>query len=483
MRHIHLHASFGLSVIASLTLACGGDDAPGGPPGGSGGDGNTPHAGSPGTFLEAEPQRPGDPRRGYDALLSEGYIACGVPWTAYALVSGTTPEEEKIPGRAGRNADLPYYLTSTTTASGVEIVTRNCLYCHASSINGEVVIGLGAAHSDHTEDVGRQARLISALVSDPVEQAEARRWASRMQAIAPYMQTASMGVNPADSVTSALFAHRDPVTLAWSDEPLIPLPEPNVLPVDVPPWWRMAKKNTLYYNGAGRGDHARLEMLASVLCTDTVDEVEEFDRYFPDIRAYIATIEPPAWPFPVDAALAGEGRGVFERSCARCHGTYGEDEAYPNLLIALDDVGTDSMLARSTFEFLSAEEYVAWFNRSYFGELSRLEPHDGYVAPPLDGIWATAPYLHNGSVPTLAALLDSSKRPKYWRRSFDSADYDQAAVGWNHEALETGHDEDPSARKRIYDTTRPGYSNEGHLFGDALSAEERAALIEYLKTL
>jgi hypothetical protein len=54
----------------------------------------------------------------------------------------------------------------------------------------------------------------------------------------------------------------------------------------------------------------------------------------------------------------------------------------------------------------------------------------GYIAPPLDGIWATAPYLHNGSVPDLATLLKSSSRPTYWLRSFDDGDYDLTNVGW-----------------------------------------------------
>jgi hypothetical protein len=67
------------------------------------------------------------------------------------------------------------------------------------------------------------------------------------------------------------------------------------------------------------------------------------------------------------------------------------------------------------------------------------------VAPPLDGIWATAPFLHNGSVPTLEELLDS--------------------------------------RTRAPDPGRPGYSNAGHTFGDPLTAADRRALIEFLKTL
>jgi hypothetical protein len=107
------------------------------------------------------------------------------------------------------------------------------------------------------------------------------------------------------------------------------------------------------------------------------------------------------------------------------------------------------------------------------------------VAPPLDGIWATAPFLHNGSVPTIAALLDSTTRPTYWTRTFDSRAYDGAGVGWIYSAVDHGKsgETDPAAKAALYDTTLPGYSNAGHTFGDALSADDRSAVIEYLKTL
>ena len=112
-------------------------------------------------------------------------------------------------------------------------------------------------------------------------------------------------------------------------------------------------------------------------------------------------------------------------------------------------------------------------------------PSLGYIAPPLDGVWATAPYLHNGSVPTLAALMDTRRRPDYWRFDGERPDYDPVAVGWKHQALDHGK---PGAmswdeRNSIYDTRLPGYSNAGHDFGDDFSPEERLALLEYLKTL
>jgi hypothetical protein len=132
-----------------------------------------------------------------------------------------------------------------------------------------------------------------------------------------------------------------------------------------------------------------------------------------------------------------------------------------------------------------AERFIRWYNASFFGELARAAPAPGYIAPPLDGVWASAPYLHNGSVPTIATLLDSGRRPKYWTRSFDSTDYDETTLGWRYTELDHGkqggadHDE----RKRIYDTTLTGYGNQGHTFGDHLSGAERSAVLEYLKTL
>jgi hypothetical protein len=278
-------------------------------------------------------------------------------------------------------------------------------------------------------------------------------------------------------------AHRDPTTLAWSQEPMLALPPPGVVPVDVPPWWRMNKKTAMFYTAAGRGDHARTMMTASLLCADTVAEAETIDAAFVDVRAWIETMTAPAWPFAVDGDLAKRGKDVYYTNCASCHGTYGEGAAYPTSVVPVADVQTDSTLALGASQF--ADAYVQWFNASFWGDLSRLEPQQGYIAPPLDGIWATAPFFHNGSVPTLEGVLDSTKRPMFWSRTFDSTDYDQAAVGWNFTALDHGQAGEPmiSNKIKIYDTSLLGYGNGGHLYGDGLTADERHAVLEYLKTL
>jgi mono/diheme cytochrome c family protein len=415
--------------------------------------------------------------------VNGGYVSCGVPWSIYRMAMGDAPKSLRLPGRRGHNARLSYEVTALETSRGVEVVTANCLGCHATPTEDGIIIGLGNSALDLTEDFSTFATAAGLLVRDGDELAEWWRWSSRVRAVGPYTRPDTIGVNPADNLAAVLAAHRDPETLEWSDEPRSELPPREPVPADVPAWWLLRKKHAMFHTGIGRGDHARLMMSASMLCTDSVKEAERIDSTFNDVRAYLTTLRPPAYPHPIDRKLAAEGRDVFESFCSECHGTYGAKESYPNLIIPLEEVGTDPLLWESTAR--EGLPMVEWFNRSFYGRTARLVPGPGYVAPPLDGIWATAPYLHNGSVPTLEALLDSRKRPTYWRRSFTRREFDPRALGWKHRVLSQGKaaETDPSIRKRIYDTTLPGHSNQGHTFGDELSDSQRHALIEYLKTL
>lgn len=464
-----LRAAF---MAVTLLSACGGEDR------------KAAALISPLGPVPAEPQRPGSAEVGYDALVNKAYVSCGIPYSAYKKTAAPVPPSRLLPGRKGRNAELPYNLTSHVTQRGVEVVAPNCLTCHAAQFNGRLIVGLGNESADFTRDPSVAVESAGTHVSSEAEAAEWRKFADRTKAIAPYVTTDTVGVNPAVNLTWALFAHRDAKSLAWSPKPLLEPPPRQPLPVSVPPWWRMRKKNAMFYTGAGRGDHARMMILASALCTDNVEEARAIDSYAPDIRAYLASIEPPKYPFAIDRALAARGRKAFESNCSSCHGTYGENETYPNLVIAAEAIGTDPLLARAATDG-KEERFLRWAQRSFYGENARLAPAPGYYAPPLDAVWASAPYLHNGSVPTLEGLLDSAKRPKYWLRSFDSSDYNPRTLGWNYRELPHGKEaeNDPKRRSRIYDTTLPGYSNQGHTIGDALTEEERAAILEYLKTL
>lgn len=468
------------SLIALLLMALLLAGCDSGPPDGDGGRSEV----GP---VRASPQRPGDPSKGYDALVNRSVGTCGLPYRAYAKLAGPAKlaPEGQLPGRRGRNAELPYGLSAFAAPSGVELVTTNCLYCHATPIDGKLVIGLGNELLDLTRDPLIAVDAARAHLTGRAELAEWRRWADRITAISSYLMTDTVGVSSASNLARALMAHRDPVTLAWSDRPLIdPPPEPP-LPVSVPPLWNLRKKHALFYDSAGRGDQVSHMVQLATLCVDSVAEARAVDAWFVDVRAYLATLEAPDYPYPIDKTLADLGSRVYRASCEDCHGRHGEAGRYPNEVIALGTVGTDPELARAGY---GADRFIDWFSRSFYGERSRAAPALGYIAPPLDGVWATAPYLHNGSIPNLETLLDSKQRSVFWEhdRVGDAQPrYDRQRVGWRYRVLDHGKAGAMSwdERNRIYDTGQKGYGNGGHVYGDGLSASDRLALIEYLKTL
>ena len=102
------------------------------------------------------------------------------------------------------------------------------------------------------------------------------------------------------------------------------------------------------------------------------------------------------------------------------------------------------------------------------------EPLMAYKARPLEGIWSTAPYLHNGSVPTLYALLQApADRPKTFY--VGSRLFDPKHVGYDTRPVAPGN-------SFVFDTSLVGNSNKGHDYGvGALSETERLELLEYLK--
>ena len=476
-----------ISVVAAAAAACGSGDGASAVDGGPIDATPVPQVdalSSPVGPVSPEAQRTGNVAEGLRVLLEDPYVSCGLPWSAYQVAAGVLGGE-RLPDRSGRNADLPYYLTAHDRPGGVTVVAPNCFQCHAGHINGQLILGLGEAQRDYTVPLANAAVFAGRFITDE-ERPEYERWKSRVNALSPRITMKTRGPNPADNVAAVLFANRDPLTLAWLPEPWYELPAVDPVPIDVPPWWWMKKKNAMFYTAGGRGDHARIMMSASALCTDSVEEATEIDSWFPNVRSYILSLEAPAWPYAVDAELAAAGKTVFQATCSTCHGTYDADpanETFPNLVVAASEVGTDDALIVMASQF--ADPLVNWFNTSFYGEAGRFAPAKGFMAPPLDGIWATAPFLHNGSVPTLAGVLDSRTRPRFWTRSFDPDDYDQTALGWVFTELAHGQAEAASSAEatQIYDTTNPGYSNAGHTYGDALTTEDRAALLEYLKTL
>ena len=304
--------------------------------------------------------------------------------------------------------------------------------------------------------------------------------------VSPFISAPFRGLNPAFRIEEAAASMRDPYTFEWQEEPIFDVPLGGYTS-DVPPWRNVKKKAALYYNGMGRGDFAKMVMQTSVVAIASTEQAKEIHSNFDDLIAWIYQLEPPTYPQPIDQEAKNRGQVVFEANCTRCHGTYHEDpaqESYPNLLVSLEIVGTDPHYARYSNKNPALSR---WLNQGWYaqndaeGEDSlQAFPLLGYIAPPLDGIWASAPYLHNGSVPNLKSLLKSSLRPSRWQRDFDLSTYDFEQMGWPYTVPNEGEFlGDPT----VYDTRVEGYSKQGHLFADHLSDEERRDLLEYLKSL
>ena len=498
-----MHVNKKLLLLAGLCVtlvACSGssDGAQDGGPADAGDFGEGPW--DEGVHIPYEEQPPGDPEAGFEALVTKGYVSCGIPKSLFSTAAGflgdiaqrePLTDRAGLPLRTGANADMPYNWNVHTIiedGDAVEIASLNCLQCHGGYFNGEFVLGLGDASADYTEEFGGgAASAIGSLVGGlPIGGKDALlKLIERQEAISEQATLPTVGSNPAVTIAVALASYKDAETLTWLDEPHTPLPTIR-LPIDTPPWWRVKKKSTQFYNGMSRGDHKGTMMLASMLCTDTNAEAQSILEYFDDVNAFIRSIEAPSYPFAIDDAMADAGEALYIDNCAGCHGTYGATQAddwYPNLIIPTDVIGTDPTMAEYETDL------EQWFEKTIYARYATVvmeAPIRGYVPPPLDGIWATAPFLHNGSVPDLATLLDSKSRPTYWKKpqEFDSTAFDQEVVGWPYEVSATSQAQAPrDEQKFIYDTTLEGHSNEGHVYGDLLTEQQRRQLIEYLKTL
>jgi hypothetical protein len=427
---------------------------------------------------------PGAAERGEKALLGRAF---NLPsWSAQAyqnawrLWNGAVRESPQPYDAAFRehyglhrapyaNADYPMGLRE---AKGLfsKGITTDCLLCHGGSIAGQSIIGLGNASLD-----------IQALFED-LAAADGRspklpftfgnvRGTSEAGAMAVYL----FGLREAD-----LTLRTSPLELGLRDD----------LCEDVPAWWLLKKKKTMYYTGGGdaRSVRSLMQFMLSPLTLPSTFDWEE--PVFRDIQAYILSLQPPKYPLPIDRALAQAGEKIFTQTCVRCHGTYGEKWTYPNKIVPLDEIGTDPNRYYGISPALGAHYNRSWFARENPGWLAddyKARATTGYQAPPLDGVWATAPYFHNGSVPTVYHVLNSTARPRRFTRSYhtDRDAYDPNKLGWKVQLLEQPTENTLSAyeRRRIYDTSLPGRSNRGHPFGDDLTEAERMAVIEYLKTL
>jgi len=293
-------------------------------------------------------------------------------------------------------------------------------------------------------------------------------------------------------------------------------------PVSYPHVWDINKLDWVQWNGSVRQPMARNvgEALGVFAKLNLVDEDKLFDSSVPVRNLYkieetLKKLKAPQWPediWPLDMQKVAHGKKLFKKNCTSCHGEKvinGTDE-WRVTMLSYDQIGTDPTAAKN-FEnyrvnsskiggpteadqafglhFITEQvmqnrykaESVTPYERPKFdgnGRRNLVRAPCGYKARPLHGIWATAPFLHNGSIPNLYELLSPQNQRS---RTFDVGSYmfDPVKIGYKTNVRNVTR----------FDVTKQGSSNKGHIFDDApgaigskLTEEERFAIIEFLKS-
>jgi mono/diheme cytochrome c family protein len=349
----------------------------------------------------------------------------------------------------------------------------NCFACHGGTVpdgKGGSRVWPGAPNSRFAlQTLTEETRLVKVELQKPL---------TRMDLGSAFVPLgATNGTTNAVMFGVVLMGFRDADLNFHGDRPI---PKMTHHDMDAPPWWHFQRKKMLYIDGFAEKGHRGL-MQFMLVRQNGPEKFREWEQDFRDVFAYISSVQPPKNPYPVDESLAARGRVAFNRVCADCHGAYGPGGSYPEKCVPIDEVGTDRVRLSALTPAHRDAYGQSWF--ADYGKKSNITEPGGYVAPPLDGIWASAPYFHNGSVPTLWHVLHPDQRPLVWKRSGE--DFDSVRVGPKIETFEevpTNASSGPE-RREYFNTRAFGKSAAGHEFPNALSEEEKAAVLEYLKSL
>lgn len=298
--------------------------------------------------------------------------------------------------------------------------------------------------------------------------------------------------------------------------------EDQIGTVDFPSIWRQRQRKTrddgcpmeLHWDGNNNSVEER--NLSAAFGTGALPPIIDH-KYLGQLEDWLLNRSFPPdfgrFGFPKEAfnpERAEDGKKIYQGLCADCHGVSGNDFRGTRVgkVTSIEQIKTDryrldnyTAELAATQSMLYAEqkkpaaaaptaeerEQMTRCGMNDHGEadensyrFKHFRKTDGYANLPLDGIWLRAPYLHNGSVPTLWDLLQPRPaRPAVYFRGSD--EYDWKKLGFKSESRTAP---DGTAYFR-YRTSEPGNSNEGHEghdYGTDLSDGDKWALIEYLKT-
>ncbi|WP_232787800.1 hypothetical protein [Spongiibacter nanhainus] len=428
----------------------------------------------------------------FDELVAQRW---GMPLSKVRNPYPLPGEDPNAPGMNGGSGQLPMGVTQLREADGTWTGQLNvtCSICHGGGVGSEA----------DSPELGPMYGTNS-LSDITVMFTDLARLAPQQAALAIISQNKVRGTG---NITNfQLFG-----TLTLADFQTLPgwlsvQAEPSTGTEDPPVWWNVGSRTAKFFDGAQKVDAKRIEL--SFHFPDFFNDLEGAKQWVlenqQDGDTWMTGLKSPAWPEnslgDIDTQLAEAGAVLFhakdlwapglnnptERpeggngSCASCHGAYSpryaNDPAFldspllegiASYITPIDIIDTDR--ARLNGNSTRVQEYSRenWFAYSdgpynddgvslcgnWADPSLRGDTELGYLAPPLYGVWATAPYFHNGSVPNIEGVLDPSKRPEIWRRNsvpapeglegqvvmgFDyslQTGYDRENLGWNYQQL------------------------------------------------
>ncbi len=430
----------------------------------------------------------------------------GVPYWIWLVLPRVFPDKLPYPGGyeslgivAQEGRELPVGFSKQTI--GIERVGINCAFCHTATYRIQasdkpVIVPAAASNTTSPQDY---LRFLFACAADPrfnsstIMAEIARNYHLSLLdrltyrfALIPftkitllrqqneYQQYGWMKKNPPWGY--GRIDPFNPVKYRVLNQPV----DGSIGNSDMVPLWNLGAHRGYSFHWDGLNTNLQEVVISSAIGDGTPPEWVDKDWKKSDsesslkrIMNYISRVQPPKFPFPVDAALAARGRVLYAQQCAECHeiggARTGKVEPIDNPMLATDRHRMDMWTQNSATAYNN-------YGAGHFWKLSHFVKQNGYVNVALEGLWLRGPYLHNGSVPSLADLLEEpAHRPKLFYRGYDVIDPQK--VGF----VSNGADAERIGFR--YDTSVAGNGNGGHLWGTKLSPDEKKAMVEYLKTL
>ena len=317
---------------------------------------------APHSWAGSTPADPSAAERGRVALLQHSYLKAEWRIEAYRnagkLWSNPAPDPDKDPdGYARAFAALlwaaPCPLSQRRAAHGPALVKEgrterrpdiqvDCMACHGGSIGGKSYVGLPNTQVDYD------------LLFTDLFRADGRR-----VPLVPFTISSARGTTNAGMMAVVLLSVRNPDLSRRQ----FPCPWAPIFPSSTPRRGGTSSTRRRCITTAAPRPPRSGRTCSSCWVRRPLSNSKALEPTFRDIQAYLLSLEPPKYPFPIDDARAERGKVVFEKTCARCHGTYGANASYPSKIVPLDVIGTDP--ARSLG---ISDRAVEHYNATWFGK-------------------------------------------------------------------------------------------------------------------